>query len=356
QEINTDSDNYDWVWFEVQHTPPSSENLIGKIVRLEWKNQPQLKSYVKAVTRDINFTPATFKSQKKGMIHPQRLNQRLQVTPLQSLAGARPQDDVIVILDNAEIINTNNQQILIINEEPVLTTGRFYALVDIESNHKGFFKVRHYNPDNGDFTQGELETIYIPEQIADTRNIPPSTTNKLEESTITNGWYIYGAKNKEGIFVVQALAPRSLFQLQPDKIILKTETAQSYLQRYWQSFAKDKPTLTKTLIDPTSIESEYPISQWKVGDKAIILNLFGGIGGEKAEPLGFPQTITGHFAFGIAEIIRSPFTNELEFKIKYHQVYAHNPDGIISATHSWSNYMGNLQSGWLFTRPVTDIL
>ncbi|MCJ8282823.1 MAG: CPBP family glutamic-type intramembrane protease, partial [Rivularia sp. ALOHA_DT_140] len=163
-------------------------------------------------------------------------------------------------------------------------------------------------------------------------------------------------KNKEGIFVVQALAPRSLFQLQPDTIILKTETAQSYLQQYWQSFAKDKPTLTRTLIDPTSTESEYPISQWKAGDKAIILNLFGGIGGQKAEPLGFPQTITGHFAFGIAEIIRSPFTNELEFKIKYHQVYAHNPDGIISATHSWSNYMGNLQSGWLFTRPVTDIL
>ncbi|MEO1433762.1 MAG: CPBP family glutamic-type intramembrane protease, partial [Cyanobacteria bacterium J06633_8] len=83
---------------------------------------------------------------------------------------------------------------------------------------------------------------------------------------------------------------------------------------------------------------------------------FGGIGGKKAEPLGVPKTITGHFAFGVAEIIRSPFTNKLEFDIKYHQVYAHNPDGIISATHTWANYMGNLQRGWLFTRPVVDIL
>ncbi|MDY6901912.1 MAG: CPBP family intramembrane glutamate endopeptidase, partial [Cyanobacteriota bacterium] len=354
-EINSDS-NSDWVWFEVQHAPSSAKNLVGKVVRLEWQNQPELQSYVKAVTRDVNFTPATFKSQKQGNIHPQRLNKLSQITPLQSLAGARPNDNVIVTLSDTEIVEANNQQILQINQEPVLTTGRFYALVDIESNDKQFFQVRHYNPDSGDFINGEQETIYIPKQVADTRNIPPSTTNKLPESTVTQGWYIYGAKNKSGIFTVQALAPRSLFQLQPDHIILNPQTAQNYLKKYWEINPEDKGKLTRTVIDPTSTESEYPVSKWREGDKAIILNVFGGIGGEKAETLGVPQTITGHFAFGIAEIIRSPFTKELEFDIKYHQIYAHNPAGIISGTHTWSNYMGNLQSGWLYTRPVTDIL
>ena len=222
------TDNSDWVWFEIQQAPPEAENLIGKTVRLEWKNQPQLKSYIKAVTRDVNFTPATFKSQKQGIIHPQRLNNRFQIKPLQSLAGARPKDDVTVSLDNAEVLEINNQQVLAIEEEPVLATGRFYALVDIESNNKEFFKVRHYNPETRDF-DGEEETIYIPRQVVDTRDITPSTTNKLAESTVTKGWYIYGAKNKQGIFVVQALAPHSLFPLQPDAIILETETAQNYL-------------------------------------------------------------------------------------------------------------------------------
>ncbi len=229
QEIKLNS-NSDWVWFEVQQAPPQAKNLIGKIVRLEWKNQPQLKAYVKAVTRDVNFTPATFKSHK-GNIHPDRLNNRSQVKPLQSLAGARPNDDVIVTLDDAEVIQTNDVQILQIDREPVLATGRFYGLVDIESNNKELFQVRHYNPDSDDFN-GDRETIYIPQQVVDTRNIPPSTTNKLAESTVNQAWYIYVAKNKQGIFTVQALAPRSLFQLQPDAVITNPD-AQNYLKNYW---------------------------------------------------------------------------------------------------------------------------
>ena len=356
QEINDNSNNSDWVWFEVQHAPSVFKNIIGKTVRLEWQNQPQLKSYVKAVTKDVNFTPATVASQKQGNIHPQRLNNLSQVTPLRSLAGARINDDVIVTLDDVEVVETNNQQILQINQEPVLATGRFYALVDIISNNNELFQVRHYNPDSGDFINGEQETIYIPQQVVDTRNIPPSTINKLAESTVSKGWYIYGAKNKQGIFTVQTIAPRSLFQLQPDAVILNPQTAQNYLKKYWGITPKDKGKLTRVLIDPTSTESEYPVSKWREGDKAIVINVFGGIGGEKAESLGVPKTITGHFAFGIAEIIRSPFTKELEFDIKYHQIYAHNSDGIISGTHTWANYMGNLQRGWLATRPVVDIL
>ncbi|MEO1429212.1 MAG: CPBP family intramembrane glutamate endopeptidase, partial [Cyanobacteria bacterium J06633_8] len=328
QEIKETNLNSDWVWFEVQHAPASTKNLRGKIIPLQWKNQSELKSYVNAVTKDVNFTPATFKSQKQGIVHPQRLNNRFQVKPLQSLAAARTKDDVIVTLDNPEVVETDNLSYLQISQEPILATGRFYALVDIiqlnnnqensQDINQEFFKVRHFNSESNKF-DGDEETIYIPQQVLDTRGIAPSTTNKLEESTATKGWYIYGAKNKQGIFTAQALAPHSLFQLQPDAIITETTTAQNYLEKYWQINPSDKGTLRKTLIDSTSTKSEYPVSQWREGDKAIILNVFGGIGGKKAEPLGVPKTITGHFAFGVAEIIRSPFTNKLEFDIKYHQ-------------------------------------
>lgn len=359
EEIEQIKDDSDWVWFEVQQSPPEIGNLIGKIVRLQWKNQQQLKSYVKAVTRDVKFTSATIASQKQGNIHPERLNNRFQVKPLQSLAGARSKDDVIVTLNNAEVIETNNQQILQIDEEPVLATGRFYGLVKIirpNNNKLGFFQVRHYNRESAKF-DGAEETVYIPQQVVDTRNIPPSTSDKLEASPAGNaGWYIYGAKNNQGVFSVQALTPRSLLQLQPDKIILGTEPGLNYVKQSWDIAATDKGKINKVLIDPSATESQQTISQWQEGDKLIILNLFGGIGGEKAESLGVPQTITGHFAFGIAEINRSPFTKELEFKIKYDQIYAHNSDGIISGTQTWANYMGNLQWGWLATRPVVDIL
>jgi predicted Abi (CAAX) family protease len=42
--------------------------------------------------------------------------------------------------------------------------------------------------------------------------------------------------------------------------------------------------------------------------------------------------------------------------VRYHQVYANNIEGVISGNNSWTNYMGNLQRGWLGTRPVADVI
>jgi predicted Abi (CAAX) family protease len=94
----------DWSWLLVQHAPTQAQNLIGQVVRLEWKNKPELNSYVKSTTRDVRFTPGTIKSQNKGIVHPNRLDGRLHVGPLQSLAGAKPNDDMIVTLDSADVV------------------------------------------------------------------------------------------------------------------------------------------------------------------------------------------------------------------------------------------------------------
>lgn len=402
----------DWVWMEVQHVPPEAENeiknqniknqnLLGKVVRLEWKNIPELKSYIQNVKRDVNFTASTEKSQQEGIVHPSRLNNRTQVGPLQSLAGSRPNDDAIVILEGVSIQNAeltkspdsadSSQEssaqkkskqkkssfILKIDSEPVLATGRFYALVKFIAPQPTsqavrelnttcaktylcageYFKVIHYNGISGKF-DGKEETIRIPRQVIDPRGIPPSTTYQIEASPVNeNGWYIYGAKDRSGTFTIQALAPRSLFQLQPEKVILGKEAGLNYIkEKNWQINQTDKGKITTTLIDPNVEQSNQAVSQWKVGDKAIVLNLFGGIGGEKAEELGVPKTITGHFAFGLAQVVREPIAQELQFDITYQQIYAHNPDGIISGKHSWVNYMGNLTRGWMATRPVVDIL
>ncbi|OYD94184.1 CPBP family intramembrane metalloprotease domain-containing protein [Nostoc sp. 'Peltigera membranacea cyanobiont' 213] len=359
-------DGLDWVWMEVQYAPPTAQNLLGKIVRLEWKKNEDLLAKVKAVTRDINFTSEVIKSQNQGNIHPFRLNGVRQVGILRSLAGANPNDDAIVALDADTIINANAEKsILQIEREPVMATGRFYGLVKIinpvtsnllstkDKQDSDYFSVQHYNPNSNKF-DGIQETIRIPQQVIDTRNFAPSSSQQIEKSPAgEDGWYIYGAKDANAVFTVNALAPRSLFQIQPRQIITGKELGLNYIQEVnWQNTEKNKGKFNTALLKPV----ETSISKWQQGDKAIVLHLFGGIGGRKAEAIAVPYTITGHFAFGIAEVVRDEFTKELRFETKYHQIYAHNPDGIIAGTHTWADYMGNLQRGWLATRPVSDIL
>ncbi|WP_256874366.1 hypothetical protein [Nostoc sp. C057] len=346
-------DGLDWVWMEVQYAPPTAQNLLGNIVRLEWKNNENLLAKVKAVTRDINFTSEVIKSQKQGNIHPFRLNGVRQVGILRSLAGANPQDDVIVVLDANTIINADGEKsILQIEHEPVLATGRFYGLVKIinpiksnllstkDKKDSDYFSVQHYSLNSNKF-DGVQETIRIPQQVIDTRDFAPSSSQEIEKSPAgEDGWYIYGAKDANAVFTVSALAPRSLFQIQPRQIITGKELGLNYIQEVnWRNTEKDKGKFNTALLKPI----ETSISKWQQGDKAIVLHLFGGIGGLKAEAIAVPYTITGHFAFGIAEVVRDEFTNELRFETKYHQIYAHNPDGIIAGTHTWADYMGNLQ-------------
>ncbi|MEH2358666.1 CPBP family glutamic-type intramembrane protease [Nostoc sp.] len=368
-------DGLDWVWMEVQYAPPTAQKLVGNIVRLEWKKNKDLLAHVQAVTRDINFTSEVIKSQKKGNIHPFRLNGVRQVGILRSLAGANPDDDAIVALDSSTIIDASKEKsILQIEREPVLATGRFYGLVKIiksmksstktilfpeHKQYKDYFLVQHYNPNSNKF-DGLKETIRIPQQVIDKRNFAPSSSQQIEQSPAgEDGWYIYGAADAKGVFTVVALAPRSLLQIQPRQIITGDELGLNYIQDVnWRNTEKNKGKFNTVLLKPVETQNSrnQSISKWQEGNKAIVLHLFGGIGGRKAESVGVPYTITGHFAFGIAEVVRDEFTNELRFETKYHQIYAHNPDGIIAGTHTWADYMGNLQHGWLATRPVSDIL
>ncbi len=253
----------------------------------------------------------------------------------------------------------SNRPTLIFKQEPIQITGRFYGLVTIASpKTKGSDRVlvRHYNPTSKQF-DGSQETIRIPQVPADRGGVFRSTNNDIEKSPLNpTGWYIYGAKDAEGIFVVQAIAPRALFRLQPDEVRLGKKAAISYInKRYWKDTEGQKSKAKTILLDPNVQRTNEAISRWREGDRAIVLHTFGGIGGKKAEsaPLG---VVTGHFVYGLAHVVRDPLTQELRFDIKYLQVYAHNPDGIVAGTHHWSSYMGDLQRGWLGNRPVSDIL
>lgn len=360
----------DWVWLEVYGAPAQSRELVGEVVRLTWKQDQSLSDYIKLVTVDVNFTEEAKNSQKKGNVVPVRLNGRSQVGPLQSLAGARPSDDVLVSIDQGVITDDN---ILRIEKMPMLVPAPFYGLVDIVATVSGddsqpqtspnepprtgeLFRVRHYNKASEQF-DGPEEVVRIPQQPPLHNGRLASTTRQLADSPVgKEGWYIYGAKDARGVFTVRAIKPRSLFQLNPTEIFLGKKEGLTYIKRRnWQNTPQRKGTAQRVLVAPTATSEEIALADWKEGDYGLVIHLFGGIGGKKGESLT-AGTVTGHFAYGLAQVVREPFTNELQFDIKYQQVYAHNSPGILSATQSWANYMGSLQRGWLGTRPVSDVI
>lgn len=362
----------DAVEFEVYHTPAEFAHLVGKVVNLTWGESSDVRDFVRAVTLDIRFNRQTQMSLDRGAVIPERLNGRTQVGPLESLAGARTLNDIIVQLELPVEIDDRPRLLardtptekevpitLKISRPPVQITGRYIGLVRIlhRVDAKGDrFEVCHYHRTSQQF-DGDRETVCIPQVRADGNGIFRSKIDRLEQSPFnSSGWYIYGAKDRTGTFVVQAIEPRSLTQIVPDRVYFGVPAGLNYIDRLnWEAVEARKGTAATILLDPTGNGQNTPVT-WKEGDKALVMHLYGGIGGTKGEATAPLGVVTGHFAYGIARVVRDPFTQDLRFDIHYYQVYAHNPDGIISGTATWANYMGDLQRGWLGSRPVADAI
>jgi predicted Abi (CAAX) family protease len=356
------------VLLEVHHAPEPYQDLVGQVVNLRWANDPLVKKTVTAITRDVHFSAeAEYSSKYGGNIHPDRINHWRQVNPLESLAGARPVDDVVVFLgERVDVVPAETDRYpaaLYIYSLPVQVTGRYYGLVQfLQPVSETEFLVVHFNRLSRQF-DGTHERVLLPSvRIAQAYGSYPSTSRDLEKSPLNElGWYIYGAKNAAGIFVVQALAPRALLRLQPDEVVLGQKASYTYIRkRAWIDPIAAKGRITSVLCDPTLKRSfgviQDSIDEWQEGDRALLLHTYGGIGGEQKEPAAATPLFFGHFAYGLAKVIRDPLADELRFDIRYYQVYTQNTDGLIAGSLHWSRYMGDRQFGWLGTRPTCDIL
>ncbi len=353
---------YGSVFFEVINAPKKYKNFIGKTAFLKWSTNREVQFFVHAVSQDINFTQETKKSQKSGNIHPDRLNGWRNVGPLETLAGSRLEDSVTVMLRRPVIAinySSSDRQELTIDREPVQIIGRFCALVSIlqrKEPDSDKFIVRHFNKTSQQF-DGAAEIIRIPQVQPDKNGVARSTNHLIEQSPLNpDGWYIYGERDEDSIFVVEAIEPRKIAQLTPDETHLGLKKSLAYLNsKNWENTPAQKGQAKRVLLTPNDATENDSISPWQEGDIGIVIHSFGGIGGKKGErpPLGI---VTGHFAFGVAKVVRDRFTSELRFDIEYKQVYAHNPDGIVAGSSKWQSYMGDLQRGWLGDRPVCDII
>ena len=350
----TERSQVNGVYFEVHHAP--DPDLIGKKVYLRWSDRADIQAYVNQVKIRIDFSEQAYKSITQGIVHPIRLNHWRQVQALESLAGARPNDDVMVALSAVKVAREPNL-CLYIAREPILITGKYYALVRFtEVFPNNCAAVRYYNPDSKLF-DGKEDVVYLPQVVPDKNGVFSATANRIDESPLNStGWYIYGAKNQKGMFTVQAIAPRRLFQLQPAKIISGLQKTTDYIHdQYWQGTKEKKGQTDSILLNSRNLSDRKLISDYKEGDRLLVLHSYGGIGGKKRElaPLGI---FFGHFSFGLARVVREPITQELCFKIAYGQVYTQNTTGIIAASLDWTNFTGDRQFGWLGSRPITDII
>ena len=279
------------VLFEIYHAPPDFGHLVGQVVTLRLNDDnPEVRSYVGAVTKDVHFSAQAEHSSQKGNIHPTRINHWRLVNPLESLAGSHPNDDVVVMLQEPIVVHdqadtpqrdaesgSSTPYILYITRVPVQITGRYYALVKFVHQTKpgsDLFRVVHFNRASGQF-DGAEEIVRMPSVVANRNDTYPSTSKNIEKSPLNEtGWYIYGASDDSGLFIIQALAPRALLQVEPERIITGEKSVKKYLKKEcWDNLAAKKGKVSSVVLGS---ETNQDATAWCEGKRALLIHVYGG--------------------------------------------------------------------------------
>jgi predicted Abi (CAAX) family protease len=356
----------DWVWVEIEGAPQPYRHLVGQRMRLTWQDTQKIRDLVALVTTDIRFSREARQFAAVGGVLPERLDGRRRVGPLQSLAGARPNDDLIVSLEQVAVASgPHATPTLRIGRPPIQISGRYKALVRILGPDPlagpDRYRVQHFDRGSARFS-GPIDSVRIPRQPPDRNGRRFSSPEALQASSAGfQGWYLYGAPDAGGVFTVQAIQPRALVKVQADQLLAGSDQGLRFLrQRQWDSTYWRRGRIGRVQIlpnGPTGPRTFRGSDVWQPGAEALIVHVFGGIGGAGGELGVIGDLLTsGHFSFGMARVVRDPLSGEPVFDLRYYQIYVHNTEGIVSGTQDWTAYIGDLQRGWLGTRPISDLL
>lgn len=349
-------------WIEVSHAPQAERERVGQRLRLRWTPTLAHQARLWGATRSVHLDENARNALADGTVLAERLDGREHVNPLESLAAAHPHDDICVRLQGSVRLEAkppdNGPPILWVTRMPAEITGRFYALVTFLGpvGADGAFRARHYDQAAGAFS-GPEELLLLPEVLPDGNGIRNSTAAGIEQSPLNAaGWYAHGDLDASGRFVVRSLAPRALLRLEPQLYHDGVKECMAYLRpKAWKA-AGAKGQATTVLLCGDGLAPHTARASWREGDRALLVHLYGGIGGENAEPAAKTPLYWGHFSFGEATVIREPLAGELCFDIVYHQIYAHNSDGVTAGALHYSRYSGDRQYGWAGVRPIQDLL
>jgi predicted Abi (CAAX) family protease len=346
------------VLFEVYHGEKGQ--TYPSPIWLTWnKSNQDLVDLVNRTTKDVTISPADLaKMTQGGNRVSERFNNWKKVSFLETLAGGRAdagnQNDVIkgqLTTDSVEVFipkATKNGDTLVIDSEPVQIIGTHVGLFQfIRKVENKIYAVKQWD---GKKFSGSINIQYE-NPVGDLKRYPAiPELDGIETSPLNQeGWYAYGDLIN-GKFTVRALEPRSVMKMTqvenfPDGI--------AYIEKENFRDMRAKKGKASTAMISKNKEFSPP-----VGIKGIGMHIFGGIEGHKGDFTRVPglnkDFYTGHMSFGVAQVVRDPFTGEKKMDFEYRQVYATNPNAIIAGAHKWHSYAGSLRRGWMYGRPISD--
>jgi predicted Abi (CAAX) family protease len=348
------------VWLEVYNSPRKIKNPPQRVWLKLDATDPKARSFMLRTRLKISIDKANEVATSPNK-YPRRLDGLEQLSPLETLAGARP-DDVQDLIgenktsDSIEVLirkgGLDEQGDLVTRTDPMQIVGREVALIKFISpiaNNDDEYQIKHYSGANSSSGfEGESETVALlpvaqRQQFRSTISIHESPLNEY-------GWYAYGERVK-GVFQIRALEPREIMSTK----LKSFRSEANFISRHnFENIKANKGTGSVTTVAKTQPE------KLERGDRGLVIHLFGGIGGEKGDnppktPLTQRTFSSGHFAYGIGRVIKDSFTDEDRIDIEYKQVYAHNENAIVSGSNHWHSYSGGLKRGWMYSRPISDV-
>lgn len=342
------------VWFEVYDGP--NGKTFEEPIWLNWNSSSSwLNEYNRRTRVNVQISAADLKESRESKnIVPERLSGLSQVSFLESLAGARPDSLMDTISgkptsDSMEVLITDanlSGKTLTLNSEPIQITGRYVSLLKfIKKSGELSYSAKSWS--NGKFSD-DVEVSYQTPRKNPLESASQPTMEGIEDFAANyDGWYAYGDLIG-GKLEVRALEPRSAMRM--DKSGVYADGVHYIETDNFAKIKQQKGLLSSAVISKSG-DFNYPKDR-----QGIVLHIFGGISGKDGDkPINFIRPYyPGHFAFGVAKVVKDPFTHQDKLDIEYRQIYGNGPDGVTSGALKWHNYSGNLVRGWMYARAISD--
>jgi predicted Abi (CAAX) family protease len=335
--------------FVIENAPPEFAELRDRVVRLRWD-----APWRHRVTTDVTFTFIAEQARLRGgVMLPKRVDGWSLVSPLESLAASLPTDTMQVRLEDVRVTNDGyGDPLLVIQTPPTRILGREVALARflVTSQGSRLAKVRHYSQTLTGFWGAE-EDVLVPAFAPPMGGRAPATTLERFERSPENreGWYLYGHRGSDGVFVVDAIEPRSSRLLSTTRTIADRDAVTSFIGGgiYAEQSARigfvDRIALGRSDLS-TVFEGERLL--------AVHANVMA-TGPRGRWPQQLPIT-SGHVSFGIATVVRDEFTGELLLDMVYQQIYCHNPDPQFASRVARHVFVGAVEFGFLNGNTIMD--
>lgn len=329
------------------------KELIGRIIKLAWNRSNKDENWFDELSVNVNFDPATQAfGERAGCRFPTILDEWEKVSPLESLAANRSEGTIEIVLNNP----VYRDGTLYISEEPIQVNGALVCLARFKGKAEGNLRtIVHYNPTTRKFDGPEEIVTIMPRKPAPKEDAPNTSMENIENTGLNSGgWYLYGKRLKK-TFLVKAVEPRLPLLLKPTTCLDKAPDISSFVSK--GVFADLRPGLFRNTYSAEN-QTAGISKDWPIGSRHLLIHLFGWRKTVQQKPgaMDLLNLVTGHFAFGFAEVVRDRFTGEARWDIEYKQVYGHNREEVVSGSMKWHAYMGNLRRGWMYSIPVADTI